>query len=152
MLRLVRGSHHGEPTPLILASRCGSGCPLLPPRGSGVHNEAESLRVIRRNEGTLAPIRYGSLFRDLTHCLHRADDQLQRRADKLTKTTTSRQGSQRRPAPADNYCDEIRGWTDRQAMKRHRQPHGSTRRATFSGERWEKKLCVHTLPRCKQIS
>ena len=31
--KLERGSNHGEPPPLTLASRCGTVGPLLPPRG-----------------------------------------------------------------------------------------------------------------------
>ena len=58
--RLERGSNRGEPTPLTLASRCGSVGTLPPPRG--VYDDAESLRGLRQNEGMSTPKRYRSLY------------------------------------------------------------------------------------------
>ena len=105
--KLERGSNHGAyPAHFGLTM-----CPLLPP--GGMYNDTGSLRGIRQNGGMSTPNDTGLSLE--IHCLHRANDELQRRADKpQNETATSRKGSQRRPVPGRRQTTKsVGGWINR---------------------------------------
>ena len=153
--RLGRGSNRREPTPLSLASRCGSAGPLLCP---GECTATSSLQGHDRRGEVGPKKRYESPWGDLaTSTLRRADaprrrwrrtDRRQPRAHQSSQcaTTSRKASSQRRAAPADQTKNnEVCGQTDRQAPTQRRQsdtgsrPDRSTspptRRAKRGGDR-----------------
>ena len=73
-------------------------CVRFDPAARRVYNDAGSLKDIRRYEEIPTAKRNGFLPGDFIRCLHRVDDELQRRADKAHNETTSQQSSQLRPA------------------------------------------------------